>query len=753
MKDILKAFVPWIIFSILLSHGSQSVTTASGAALLVHLLLNRRLIKKRFIFDVGNLIFFGLILINAFVFKDQLISSNAYLLANISMALIAWISIFMRKPFTSQYAALSLPIELTYSSTFKKVNDVLTLIWCILLTAMLIPAIANKLGIAISADTRVIINIALIAIGIWTTVKFPDWFISRDVEKRFDINIKSIFETVKKSRIKETSFNLGALVSNPKTTTKVLIVGAGPVGLTNALFLQQHGVETVVFEKHSGLSLHPKARHVSARSMEIFRRLGVADQIYQHRLPKSQAWFGWFKSLASGPMAKIVSSDDYEKISPCTPASLAQPYVEKVLLETYLERGGQVLFSHQVKKIAQDDNCVQLSVITPEAKEVIYKGQYCIAADGAKSFIRNEFDIPLHGKAELTANFSVFCEINLDQHIKQEERFGIAYVVAKNGPSPMVLSIDGKHKWVFIFPTLGISTKQAKDIFTDKYCIRKIQSVVGAKDIDVKIISKQAWSLGAQVANQFSVGRTFFAGDSIHQFTPTGGMGMNTGIGDADNLAWKLAYVIQKKVNPKILETYETERLPVILDNLQWSIKNLQRIVNIQKSLDHSDQTDESWVKLTKIQSKHLNKSGIDLGYIYQSDIIGSKPLSQSKQDKDNYQPNLYPGARLPHFNLLKDGNELSSLDLTGPNFLLISCAKNKKLIADINWQSVPTEIVLLGKAKGQYELIKQSLGFNFDDKTVLWVRPDGHIAWTGSVEDVSSLAWIIKLTSNLKEL
>ena len=667
---------------------------------------------------------------------------HTYLLSNIAMAVIAWFSLLIKKPFTSQYASLNLPVELTYSQDFKIINYLLTFIWATLLSLMAIPALTNNTSSIMGIDFRTVATIFIILIGIIITVKLPEWLISHNLKKRFAINIKSLYYKSKKTFM-STDSDIGNITNKPGKAVPTIIIGAGPIGLTIALLLQQHGVSTVIIEKHSGTSKHPKARHVSARSMEIFRRLGLEKAIYQSSLSPSQNGFGWFKRLTEAPIAKVSSREHYENISPCTPANITQPNLEKILLDNYQNRGGQVLFSHKVEKIAQNDNKVQLIVRELSTKNTkIYESQYCIAADGAKSSIRKVLKISLIGKAELVSNFSVYCEIDLNAILKKEDLFNTAFIIPEEGPSPLVVSVDGNKQWVFIFPTPGLSHQAARKIFTDDYCKNKIQSIVGSNSINIKFLNKQPWSIGTQVASQFSTGRIFLAGDSIHQFTPTGGMGMNTGIGDADNLAWKIAFALQGKASKKILHTYEIERLPIILNNLQWSIKNLKRIADIQRKIDLKNQTREDIKNLIATQSSHLDRKKIDLAYRYKSKIIA--PITHADSDS------ILPGMRLPHFTVTQNNNYLSSLDLVRKNYLIMAISTSKTIINSFLENKFDIDTAFFGSDKNDFQIDQSSnhQSILIGEDAVILVRPDGHISWKGTINTLSDLDTI--LTTNL---
>ena len=227
---------------------------------------------------------------------------------------------------------------------------------------------------------------------------------------------------------------------------------------------------------------------------------------------------------------------------------------------------------------------------------------------------------------------------------------------------------------------------------------------------------------------------------------------MNTGLQDADNLAWKLAYVINGKANPNILNSYTTERLPSILDNMQWSLKNLYRIVNIQRKFQSQEKSHSDIQVLVQEQEAHLNKSGLDLGWVYESEIVAPSKDKKPQIPNDHYIPNTFPGARLPHFELIYQDYWISSLDLITTHFMFISQASNSNLIKSIDFKSTNTKLVLLGNYDDSKNIYRGKLPQNFglDELSALWVRPDGHIAWKGQLDNSMDINTLTKIITNI---
>lgn len=736
MKDIFKSLLSWILFFAIFRDSLLSKEIAAAVALAAHFHLNYRSIRNKFVLDVSAAVFFILFTINIFILKFSVITNNGYLISSVVLAGMAWISLLIKKPFTLQYARQSVSAEIASSRIFLFINYILTSLWAILFTFMLAPIILH-----FSMINSIVLNVILLMIGVGITHVFPKWFADRLIEKHFDIDIKELFHEKHTSPIDHTNFHAEKLSAQPDIVTDVIIVGAGPIGLASALQLQQFGVQTIILEKHPSVSIHPKARAISARSMELFRRLGLEEKILQYNLPKSQNWFGWFSTLSGKLYARITKKTDYSAISPCGEANVAQSYLEKELLSAYLTRGGKVFFEHQVFALAQNEHSVQIQALDKKnKKELIFQGSYLLAVDGAHGSIRQLLNIPMIGPDQINTVFSVFCEVDMDK-ILVDGKFSLAFILWSGKPAPIVLSIDGKHKWIFIFPSEGASVEALKNIYTNEYIKSKINEIIGC-DLPIYIISKNAWSLGAQIANQFSAGKTFFVGDSLHRLPPTGGMGMNTGLQDVNNLMWKLALVIRHQVNPTILNTYFDERLSPILEVMQWSIGNLKRIVRVQKEIAKIGIANIDFQAHVQEQDAHLNKSGLDLGVIYVSNIVQTTAETKPLMPTDQYIPNTYPGARLPHFEIMHDGKMISSLDLIATEFLFLHSIIENNIISTLDFKSISTKIITI---------VNLEIHLHLNNDEALWVRPDGHIAWKGCINQTSDMDELEKLIALIK--
>ena len=733
MSNILKSFLPWVVFFALCNHSSSSIEIATIAALASQVFFNYKTLKKGFVLDVGALLFFMLLALNVFVIKNQVITDNAYLISNCALAMIAWFSIIVLRPFTLQYARETVSIEIAHSKLFKVINYLLTGIWAILLSLMALPNIFEYYDpIKYASDIDIGISILLILIGVWVTNWLPEWLADKLMNKSLDINIQKQYESEKTPDKRYDNFNEGAISNTPDFKVQVIIVGAGPVGLTSGLLLQQHGIDVVIIEKHPDISIHPKARYISCRSMELYRKLGLEEAIAKHSLPKDQNFFCWLSSITGDEYARIAKQNSSGEISPTFEASAAQPFLERELLNQFVKNGGKIYFEHKAVNLAQNHEIVQLQVENCKTDNtMLLQADYLLAADGAHSTVREILGIPMIGPAEINSVFSAYCDVDLSDYIKADKKFSIGFILQSDKPARMALSVDGKNKWVFMFPSAGVSLEDLKKIYSDDYVKSQIEDLVGKDNLSINILSKNAWSLGSQIANQFKAGRTFLLGDAAHRFLPSGGMGMNSGLQDADNLIWKLAYVLNGNAKNELLNTYQCERVPPLLTAMQWSLENLKRIVHIQRQFAKAS-SEEDFSKLAKTQEAHLNKDGLDLGVIYCSDIVPQTSDKKPNIPTDRYIPNTFVGSRLPHFEIIKNNAAISSLDLVSVNHILLFKDEFVEHVQSLNFKNITTQLIPIDR------LLKTFNDLLGEGNNAIWVRPDGHIAWKGDVMALS---------------
>lgn len=512
----------------------------------------------------------------------------------------------------------------------------------------------------------------------------------------------------------------------------VLIIGGGPVGLSLALGLARQNVRSLVIERHPGITNHPRARGVNVRTMELFRQWGNATELLKWELPKEARRIIWAQSLQGDEVTRVVMDDSNTGIYSPTHASLvAQDRVEESLYHSLLDyKETEVQFLKEYISFEENDSGI-IAKISDRINnhEELINAKYLIAADGAHSRIRKQLNISMDGPDNLGQFCNVYCELDITQWTKDRPFIGMLFTDPTLS-GRLIATVDGANRWII---GMRFSSDNTKETFTDEYCINEIRRITGVEYLSVNLINKNFWTMAAQTANQYRKGRVFLAGDAAHRLPPTGGFGMNTGIQDAHNLAWKLAFVINHNISDSLLNTYYDERAPVAQRNMKWSAENANRYDEINQAIRSGD-TETLKIKLQE-QNNNLNYSGLDLGFIYHSRAIISESNQTLSVTPSEYVPTTLPGSRAPHVNLTKNGKTISTLDLFEKNFVLLIGSEGEY------WRSVVSEL----NQTFLFPLIVYKVAIDGDlvDSENIWhhiyeittqgavlVRPDGHVAW-----------------------
>lgn len=498
-------------------------------------------------------------------------------------------------------------------------------------------------------------------------------------------------------------------------TIPVIIIGAGPVGLSASIALSRQGIRNIVIEKHPSTSIHPKARGVNVRTMELCRLWGAEQQIRQSELPATARRFLWMNHVKGEIQGDVSFITEQEEISPTEPCLLSQDIFELELLACLkTQKNSQVYFNTRVNNIEQDDQFVycELENLIDNTRTKIHC-QYLIAADGANSFVRKKLNISMDGIPLLGTHVSVYCETDLSPWLS-DKPFAVMAFTDKEQMGQVMMAVDLKRRWIF-----SKRVADANEILTKEAGIQLVRATVDEPELAVNVINISKWEMAALNAQQYRHGRIFLCGDAAHRIPPTGGMGMNTGIGDAHNLAWKIAYVIQGYADQTLLDSYEQERKPLAQTTIDWSLINANRLRTIFQSL--IDGNHNAFYEGLKEQAKHINHIGLDIGFIY---------AESQEFDPNTYQCKAIVGMRAPHCWLSYNNHTISTIDLFEKNYVLLAgencmVEKLKLPIPEI----YPKTTLVIGKdvhALNQdfyacYQLTKEQ---------AVLVRPDGHIAW-----------------------
>jgi 2,4-dichlorophenol 6-monooxygenase len=549
----------------------------------------------------------------------------------------------------------------------------------------------------------------------------------------------------------------------------VLIVGAGPAGLTLALALARHGVAALTVEKHPSTAHTPRAHIINQRTVEIFRALGISEKFHEVAIPQSAMTNNlWYTTLADPEVARSETwgggpdrAAEYFLSSPEPMANCPQTVLEPMLLAAAREAGADIEFQTEFVELHQDTDGVT-SVIRDRAtgQTRTVRSRYVIGADGARSKVLTEAGLTVEGPDDLGRAANIWFRADLTKFF--EHRPGVLSWNVMPGPlPPLRLGTLICHKrytefvLAFMFdPDHTVLSELAEDAM-----LQRIRDMVG-EDIDAEILGLAGWQVRAQVADRYSSGNVFCMGDAVHRHPPTNGLGLNMSVADAHNLAWKLAFVLDGRAGDPLLASYSAERQPVGAAGVKRAITSLGEGAAIEAALglEPNQSAEDGWKALNvlyepgvagderrralreaiELSNYQFNAHGIELGYVYQSDVITEEPPAPPPERDPvlYYTPTTRPGARVPHARLERNQQPLSSLDLLDPQgFTLFTGVGGHswRASADQIAQRVNTPITVqvIGERGGLHDPYNDWANRSEVDTTgCVLVRPDGHVAW-----------------------
>ncbi|OBJ38608.1 FAD-binding protein [Mycolicibacterium mucogenicum] len=493
-------------------------------------------------------------------------------------------------------------------------------------------------------------------------------------------------------------------------SARVLIVGAGAAGLATAALLAKHSVESLVVEKRPELFRYPKARNLSFRSLEILRGLGLADEV--HAVGAQTADMVTKPALNSSeelPALDIGSIfGGLDGISPEPVIQYCpQSRLEPILVRHIRNRGSQVQYGTEL--VSLDQNASGVSAVLRDAESgqmTALHTDYLVAADGVHSRIRSTLGVDTAGLDTMPI-YVVFIYFRGPWHqFVPHLGDGASVQVRNTAVEGIFVPADGD-LCLFIttyFPQRG----QSADEFTEQHCRDLILAAVG-EPIDIVIIDVAPWQPHQRVAESFSCGRTFFVGDSAHAMPPFRAGGANVAIQSADNLAWKLAWVLQGRATPGLLATYHDERHPVGMFSSRQSLTG-----PILAALDSDEY---SGLGLDEEQPMFA----LLAGYRYRSTAVISDTPPTGAQPELVTELRGQPGTRMPHVWL--QGGRISTLDLVGTAFTLLTSNDTD------SWnRAAPEGIVVQMISDHDRRAWLDATGLQADG--ALLIRPDAFVAW-----------------------
>jgi len=524
---------------------------------------------------------------------------------------------------------------------------------------------------------------------------------------------------------------LDTSISSGNFDIPVLIIGGGPVGLAMAVELGWRGIDCMLVEQGDGVVGHPKTNGVNMRTMEYCRRWGIAEAVREQGYPLGRSRDHiYFTTLTGWEIARQVNPA-YDEIQ--LPRGAVEPFQRcpqtafDPLLQERARSFEPVTLRYHVRceGVEQDPSGVTARLRNlQDGEEENLRAAFVVACEGARSPIRDALGIKLDGTPVLGYSTNVLfrSEEFATMHDKGDGRSYLA--MGPEGQWASVNSINGKDLWRFqVRGSLDPDSWGKVDVDAD------LKRFAG-RDFDYQILSILEWIRRQLVADRYQDGRIALAGDCIHQLTPAGSFGMNTGVGDITNLSWKIEAALSGWAGDGLIATYTTERRPIGKRNVDFAAARYARGENVIPAPFILDETPDGERERKEVGERITDEAlaaptfGLQIGYRYDdSPIICHEPGPPPPIERETYTPTTRPGARAPDAWL---GKNRAVTDLFGRGFVLLALGaappKAENLEQAAAARGVPLKTVFVTEPDIA-DLYQQAL---------VLVRPDGHVAWRG---------------------
>lgn len=553
--------------------------------------------------------------------------------------------------------------------------------------------------------------------------------------------------------------------------TDVLVVGSGPAGAGAALMLSTLGIPNVMITKYRWTANTPRAHITNQRAMEVFRDLGIEDQVLADATPHHLVGDTVFcTSIAGEEIGRIRTwgtsperEADYQLASPSLVVDIPQTYLEPILVRNASARGTQARFSTEYVSHTQDADGVDVRVLDRlTGGEYTIRAKYLIGADGARSQVAADIDLPYEGAMDIAGSMNITFKADISAWV--EHRPSVLYWVIQPGSNVggigagLVRMVRPWNEWLIVW---GYDIADEPPVVDDAAATQIVRNLLGMPDLDVEITGTSLWGNNEMYATHLQSGRVFCAGDAIHRHPPSNGLGSNTSVQDSYNLAWKLAAVLRGQADPSLLETYSTERAPVAERIVTRANRSSREFVDLFVALGVTEaETEEDMVaaieerkantpagaakrealvKAMELKNYEFNAHGVELGQFYDSAAIvgdGTAPPEPTRDPDLYHQASTVPGSHLPHAWVGDQTRRLAMMDLAPyTRFTVITGVAGEaweEAAAQVSRElGVPVEAVVIGPGREVTDLYYDwSRRREVTEAGALLVRPDKHVAW-----------------------
>lgn len=521
--------------------------------------------------------------------------------------------------------------------------------------------------------------------------------------------------------------------------TPVLIIGGGPVGLAVAGDLGWRGVPCLLVERGDGRVVNPKMDMVHIRTMEFCRRWGIVPWVESAGYNRDHAQdCAWVTGLHGGyelgrEPFPAPAQDDPPPQSPQKRERCPQNFFDPVLARHARSYACvDMRYGVELRSFTEHDNGVTARILnSATGEETAVEAQYVIACDGAGSPIREKLGIALSGNSVLTYTTNAIFECRDFNRIHDFDEAYRYIFIGPEGTWSTIVAIDGRHRYRFSFVG-GRNREQMSEADMRAAIARALGC-----DVEFNILSMMPWTRRELIAESYGTKRIFLVGDSAHQLSPTGGFGMNTGIQEAVDIAWKLEGALAGWGGPRLLQSYEIERRPVATFNVMEAARNLARMLKPREERppeaiftpgpqgERARKAYGDWY--TRMMAPEWFTIGVQLGYRYEtSPIVVREEGPEPQHEVARYLQTARPGHRAPHIWI---GRGRSTLDLFGRGFVLLrflgAPPDASGLVAAATARGLPLQVI---------DICHSAAAEAYEKRLVL-VRPDGHVAWRGDAE------------------